>query len=181
MTRRVASLTPGSSYTRASLACAEDGSDILDGGVATRLGEAETASPATARCVWLRCSMTRNTWPRDRYTGPGGGLSTAPGGGLSTAPGDGASTASGGGLSAAYGGGLSTAFGGGLSEAVGGGLSTADGGGLSSAPGGGLCTGPCANPYRSNTPPMDVFIPELRRRGLHRIADRLAKAHQLDV
>jgi hypothetical protein len=196
MTRQMASLTPGWSYTR------------LAGRSRRRLRHsgrrccypprrAETGSPATARCVWLLCSMTRNTWPRDRYTGPGGGLSTAPGGGLSTAPGDGASTASGGGLSAAYGGGLSTAYGGGLSaayggglstayggglsEAIGGGLSTAVGGGLSSAPGGGLYTGPCANPYRSNTPPMHVFIPELRSRGLHRIADRLAKAHQLNV
>ena len=28
----------------------------------------------------------RNTWPRDRYTGPGGGLYTGPGGGLYTGP-----------------------------------------------------------------------------------------------
>ena len=31
--------------------------------------------------------MTRNTWPRDQYTGSGGGLSTASGGGMSTASG----------------------------------------------------------------------------------------------
>ena len=27
-----------------------------------------------------------NTWPRNRYTGPGGGLYTGPGGGLYTGP-----------------------------------------------------------------------------------------------
>lgn len=30
--------------------------------------------------------MNRNTWPRDQYTGPGGGLYTGPGGGLYTGP-----------------------------------------------------------------------------------------------
>lgn len=30
-----------------------------------------------------------NNWPRDRYTGPGGGLYTGPGGGLYTGPGGG--------------------------------------------------------------------------------------------
>jgi hypothetical protein len=29
----------------------------------------------------------RNTWPRDRYTGPGGGAYTGPGGGMYTGPG----------------------------------------------------------------------------------------------
>ena len=33
--------------------------------------------------------MTTNKWPRDRYTGPGGGLYTGPGGGLYTGPGGG--------------------------------------------------------------------------------------------
>ena len=40
----------------------------------------------------------RNTWPRNRSTLPGGGLSTLPGGGLSTLPGDGLSSLPGGGL-----------------------------------------------------------------------------------
>ena len=33
--------------------------------------------------------MIKNTWPRDQYTGPGGGLYTGPGGGLYTGPGGG--------------------------------------------------------------------------------------------
>ena len=39
-----------------------------------------------------------NKWPRDRYTGPGGGLYTGPGGGLYTGPGGGLYTGPGGGL-----------------------------------------------------------------------------------
>jgi hypothetical protein len=135
------------------------------------------------------------TWPRDRYSGSGGGLSTGPGGGGSTGPGGGASTGPGGGLSTGPGGGLSTGPGGGLSTGPGGGLSTGPGGGLSTGPGGGLSTGPgggmstgpggglyagaCANPYRSNIPPIPDFVNELRRRGLHSVADRLAAAHGL--
>lgn len=91
------------------------------------------------------------------------------------------STSSGGGLSTSSGGGLSTSSGGGLSTSSGGGLSTSTGGGLSTSPGGGLYTGTCANPYRSNTPPMHVFIPILRQRGLGHIADLLARAHRLDL
>jgi hypothetical protein len=82
-------------------------------------------------------------------------------------------------MSTAIGGGMSTALGGGLSTALGGGLSTALGGGLSTSPGGGLHDGPCANPYRSNIPPVPVFVEELRRRGMAAIADRLARAHGL--
>jgi hypothetical protein len=37
-------------------------------------------------------------WPRNRYTGPGGGLYTGPGGGLYTGPGGGLYTGPGGGL-----------------------------------------------------------------------------------
>ena len=47
-------------------------------------------------------------WPRNRYTGPGGGLYTGPGGGLYTGPGGGASTGPGGGLYTGPGGGLYT-------------------------------------------------------------------------
>ena len=39
-----------------------------------------------------------NKWPRDRYTGPGGGLYTGPGGGMYTGPGGGLYTGPGGGL-----------------------------------------------------------------------------------
>lgn len=42
--------------------------------------------------------MSENTWPRNRYTGPGGGLYTGPGGGLYTGPGGGLYTGPGGGL-----------------------------------------------------------------------------------
>ena len=47
-------------------------------------------------------------WPRDLYTGPGGGLYTGPGGGLYTGPGGGAYTGPGGGLYTGPGGGLYT-------------------------------------------------------------------------
>lgn len=60
-------------------------------------------------------------WPRDRYTGPGGGMYTGPGGGLYTGPG----------------GGLYTGPGGGLYDGPGGGLYTGPGGGLYDGPGGG--------------------------------------------
>ncbi|AWZ26775.1 hypothetical protein CEJ39_01875 [Rhodococcus pyridinivorans] len=96
-----------------------------------------------------------NGWPRDRSTSPGGGLSTSPGGGRSTGPG------------------------GGLSTGPGGGLSTGPGGGLSTGPGGGLYTGGGEPHYRSNIPPIDVFVQELRKRGLDTYADRLARAHRL--
>ena len=45
-------------------------------------------------------------WPRDSYTGSGGGLYRGQGGGLYTGRGGGASTSSGGGLSTLSGGGL---------------------------------------------------------------------------
>ena len=91
-------------------------------------------------------------WPRDSYTGPGGGLSTGPGGGMSTGPG------------------------GGLSTGPGGGLSTGPGGGMSTGPGGGLCTGPSSTPYRSNWPPREVFMEALEARGMHQIADVFREA-----
>ena len=49
-------------------------------------------------------------WPRNSYTGLGGGLSTAIGGGLYTGIGGGASTSIGGGLSTSIGGGLYAGF-----------------------------------------------------------------------
>lgn len=47
---------------------------------------------------------------------------------------------------------------------------------LSTGPGGGLSTGPGTH-YRSNTPPMNVFIPILRGYGYGWAADMLARAH----
>lgn len=99
--------------------------------------------------------MRRNTWPRDQYTGSGGGLSTLSGGGLSTLSG----------------GGLSTLSGGGASTLSGGGLSTLSGGGLSTLPGGGLYTGSCKNPYRSNIPPWPIFVKYLDEHGYKQYAD----------
>ena len=64
--------------------------------------------------------METGTWPRDRYTGPGGGEYTGPGGGLYTGPGGGAYTGSGGGLYAGPGGGMYTGPGGGLYTGLGG-------------------------------------------------------------
>ena len=134
-------------------------------------------------------------WPRDSYTGPGGGLYTGPGGGLYTGPGGGASTGPGGGLSTGPGGGLSTGPGGGLSTGPrgglstgprgglstgpGGGLSTGPRGGLSTGPGGGLSTGPSSPPYCSNWPPRAVLIGILESRGMTKIAKRLRRAWNL--
>lgn len=98
--------------------------------------------------------MSQNAWPRNRYTGPGGGLYTGPGGGLYTGPG------------------------GGLYTGPGGGLYTGPGGGLYTGPGGGLYTGADSH-YSSNIPPLSRFVQELRRRGLDRQANILAKAHHL--
>lgn len=43
-------------------------------------------------------SEEENTWPRDQYSGPGGGLYTGPGGGLYSGPGGGLYSGSGGGM-----------------------------------------------------------------------------------
>ncbi|GAA4614579.1 hypothetical protein GCM10023195_63710 [Actinoallomurus liliacearum] len=125
--------------------------------------------------------MIINMWPRDRYAGPGGGLyagpgggeytgpgggrSTGPGGGLYAGPGGGLYAGPGGGLYAGPGGGLYTGPGGGLYTGPGGGLYTGPGGGLYAGPGGGLYAGPSSAPYRSNLPPMDVFLVYLREQG----------------
>lgn len=48
-------------------------------------------------------------------------------------------------------------------------------------PGGGLYAGPCSDPYRSNIPPIHVWIPLLREHGHSHAADMLANAHELDL
>ena len=88
-------------------------------------------------------------WPRDRYTGPGGGLYTGPGGGLYTGPGGGAYTG------------------------PGGGLSVSPGGGLSVSPGGGLYTGACSDHYHSNQPPRAAFLQVLAEMGMQHIVNML--------
>ena len=75
---------------------------------------------------------------------------------------------------------MSTGPGGGLSSGPRGGLSSGPGGGLSSGPGGGLSTGGGAH-YRSNIPPIHVFVPYLRRNGYGWAADLLARAHNLQA
>ena len=120
-------------------------------------------------------------WPRDSYTGPGGGLYTGPGGGLYAGPGGGAYAGPGGGLYRGPGGGLYKGPGGGLYAGPGGGLYRGPGGGLYTGPGGGLYrgpggglyagtggglyTGPSHAPYRRNWPTRQVLIEELERLG----------------
>ena len=93
-----------------------------------------------------------NVWPRNQYTGVGGGLYTGVGGGLYTG------------------------VGGGMYTGVGGGLYTGPGGGLYTGPGGGMYTGADDNVYMSNIPPWHIFIKELEKRGMYRIV-KLIKAH----
>ena len=134
-------------------------------------------------------------WPRDSYTGPGGGLYTGPGGGLYTGPGGGAYTGPGGGLYTGPGGGLYTGPGGGLYAGPGGGLYagpggglyagpggglyTGPGGGLYTGPGGGLYTGPSDPPYYSNWPTREILIRSLESRGHKKIARRLRRVWRL--
>ena len=130
-------------------------------------------------------------WPRDRYTGPGGGLYTGPGGGLYTGPdggmytgpggglytgpSGGMYTGPGGGLYTGPGGGLYTGPGGGLYTGPGGGLYTGPGGGLYTGPGGGLYTGPCDEPYQSNWPPPRYLIEYLMKHGMKSTADYMVQ------
>jgi hypothetical protein len=52
---------------------------------------------------------------------------------------------------------------------------------LSTLPGGGLYSGRCPEPYRSNIPPIHVWIPLLRQYGYGWAAEILANAHALDL
>jgi hypothetical protein len=130
------------------------------------------------------------SWPRSRYTGPGGGLYAGPGGGLYTGPGGGAYSGPGGGLYSGPGGGLYSGPGGALYTGPGGGLYTGPGGALYTGPGGGFYTGPGGflytgpgggaysgpgHPWPMNWPPLSWLIVELDRRRLQRYGDMLRK------
>ena len=103
-------------------------------------------------------------WPRNRFTGVGGGLYTGVGGGLYTG----------------VGGGAYTGVDGGMYTGVGGGLYTGVGGGLYKGVGGGLYTGADLNPYMSNWPPPRVLIAELQKRGMHNIVEYMLSQGFLD-
>lgn len=113
----------------------------------------------------------QGTWPRNLYSGPGGGLSTEPGGGMYEGPGGGMSTEPGGGLYEGPGGGMSREPGGGLFTGPGGGLYQGQGGGLYEGPGGGMYRGPGGGlskgpkPYCSNRPPWPILIKYLEEYG----------------
>lgn len=119
-------------------------------------------------------SLRTSMWPRDRYTRPGGGLYTGPGGGLYTGPDGGAYTGPGGGLYTGPGGGLYRGPGNLAAE-----LAAQDPARALDVLLGQTAQELPYEPYRSNQPPMTVFIRELRKRGLDQIADRLAEAHRL--
>ena len=107
-------------------------------------------------------TMTENTWPRDCYSGPGGGLYTGPGGGMYTGPEGGAYTGPEGG---AY-------------TGPGGGAYTGPGGGLYTGPGGGAYTGP-GEPYMQNWPPIPVLINYMESIGLAELAAQFRHARGL--
>jgi hypothetical protein len=99
---------------------------------------------------------TRNTWPRNRSTDPGGASTPVPVAELRQVLGSPRSPR-------------------------GWALHRPRGWALS-LPGGGLSTSDGANSYRSNQPPMHVLIPHLRRIGKNSIADKLARArHKLNL
>jgi len=102
-------------------------------------------SPYRGEMTSPNWNCPHGTWPRDMYTGPGGGMYTGPGGGMYMGIGGGMNMGPGGGLYTGPGGGLSTGPGGGLWIGPGGGLYTGPGGGLYTGPGGGYC---------SNRPPL---------------------------
>jgi hypothetical protein len=100
------------------------------------------------------------TWPRNQYTGPGGGMYTGPSGGMYTGPG----------------GGMYTGPGGGMYTGPGGGLYTGPGGGLYTGPGGGMYTGPGS--YCTNMPPWPIVIRFLEMNGMQYMAEEIRAAIQ---
>ena len=131
---------------------------------------AVAASLLTVSFAYAECP--EGTWPRDQYSGPGGGAYSGPGGGAYTGPGGGAYTGPGGGLYTGPGGGLYTGPGGGLYTGPGGGLYTGPGGGLYAGPGGGMYPGP-GQPHCSNTPPLPVLIEYLESHGMNNQANEI--------
>ena len=136
-----------------------------------------------------------NGWPRNRYSGVGGGLYAGVGGGLYTwvgggayagvgggaftGVGGGAYTGVGGGLYTGVGGGCYTGVGGGLYTGVGGGCYTGPGGGLYTGPGGGAYAGPSSPPVKRNWPPIPILLAYLRRIGYNQHADLIARVYEL--
>ena len=157
-------------------------------------GTGKTSDPH-AKLGGMTSWMDAKGWPRDNYSGPGGGAYTGPGGGMYTGPGGGAYTGPGGGAytgpgGGAYtgpGGGLYTGPGGGCYTGPGGGLYTGPGGGAYAGPGGGLYTGPgggayagpSSSPVLRNWPPIPVLIAHLRQLGWHSYVDLIENAYGL--
>lgn len=141
---------------------------------------AQGPSSSAGSVGWCRYlpTMTENAWPRDCYTGPGGGLYTGPGGGMYTGPGGGAYTGPEGGAYTGPGGGAYTGPGGGLYTGPGGGAYTGPGGGLYTGPGGGAYTGP-GEPYMRNWPPIPMLIHYLDAIGLAQLAATFRKVRGL--
>ena len=102
-------------------------------------------------------------WPRNRYTGVGGGLYTGVGGGLYTG----------------VGGGCYTGVGGGLYTGVGGGLYTGVGGGLYQGPGGGAYAGAEVDGPRRNWPPIPILLQYLDQIGYRHEASLIRQAYGL--
>jgi len=120
----------------------------------------------------VHADCARATWPRDQYSGPGGGNSSDPGGGLYRGPNGGASIEPGGGLYGGPGGALNAGPGGGLYDGPGGGLYDGPGGHLYDGPGGGLYDGPGGGLYDgpgfqfcSRMPPWAVLVRILESKG----------------
>jgi hypothetical protein len=156
-----------------------------------------TAATLCWRINRLKGAIVRNVWPRDQYSGPGGGMYAGPGGGMYAGPGGGMYAGPGGGMYAGPGGGMYAGPGGGMYAGPGGGLYTGPkgglytgpkgglyegpGGGLYAGPGGGMYAGPCSKPYRSNIPPWPIFVDLLRQYGYIDIVRLILAAKPPDI